>query len=152
VVTLGLAEVWFDKTDGTVFPRGLTIDQYDPDRHGFRISGLEENVANIARIRNIVRKHRGGVPLIFTLSPVPLSAAFRPINWVAANTVSKSVLRLAIDRLCTVFADDPTLFYFPAYEIVTGYFAEPFGEDMRHVRPEVVDFVMKTFERTYLRP
>lgn len=150
IVTLGLAEIWYDKVDGNVFPCGLNIEEFDDERHGFRVGTVEENLANIGRIYDLIRKHRGPVPIIFTLSPVPLSGTFRPINCIAANTVSKSILRVALDRLCAEREKDPMLFYFPAYEIVTSYFADPFEADLRHVKPDVVAFVMRTFERYFL--
>ena len=150
IITLGLSEIWYDKSDGTIFPSGLSIEEFDADRHGFRVSTPEENLANLARIIDLIRTHRGDVPVVVTLSPVPLQATFRPINCVGANTVSKAVLRIAIDLLMSERAADKQLFYFPSYEIVTSYFRDPFDGDLRHLKVGVVDFVMQAFDRTFL--
>jgi GSCFA family protein len=63
--------------------------------------------------------------------------------------VSKATLRVALDELLCAHADDDRLFYFPAYEIVREAFGDPFVEDNRHIKPEILEAVMTTFERTY---
>ncbi|NQV54281.1 MAG: GSCFA domain-containing protein [Rhodospirillales bacterium] len=150
IITLGLAEIWYDKQDGTVFPSGLNIDKYDEARHGFRLSSTEENLENLESIHALIRAHRPGASIIFTLSPVPLLATFRPINCVAANSASKAVLRVAIDQLCQAHENDDQLFYFPSYEIVKDHFADAFEEDGRHVTDYVVDFIMDRFSESFL--
>ena len=41
------------------------------------------------------------------------------------------------------------LYYFPAYEMVTQYFVDPFREDNRHLAPIVPGTVIATFVRHY---
>lgn len=149
VVTLGLAEVWFNRNTGVVYPGGVNIDAFDPQLHGFRVSSVEENFENIRAIYDLIRSHRPHATVIFTLSPVPLGATFRAFNCVAANSVSKAVLRLAIDRLMEDRREDDRLFYYPSYEIVRDYFANPYGSDMRHVKDKVIAFVMDQFLRKF---
>jgi hypothetical protein len=48
------------------------------------------------------------------------------------------------------FVDDAKLHYFPSYEIVTAFLEEPFGDDLRHLRPEAIEFIMRTFKQYYL--
>ncbi|MCD6074649.1 MAG: hypothetical protein K0Q70_1532 [Rhodospirillales bacterium] len=150
VITLGLSEIWYNKTTGYVYPSGVNITAYDPDVHGFRVSTVEENYENLEAIRRLIRANRGSVPIVFTLSPVPLEATFRQINCVAANSVSKAILRLAIDRLIESNTDDKNLFYFPSYEIVLGYFVDSFMSDMRHVKPNIITFVVDQFYRKFV--
>ena len=150
IVTLGLAEIWYNRKTNAVYPSGVNIAAFDPAEHGFRVSTVDENLANIETTLDLIRRNRGAVPVIFTLSPVPLAATFRDFNCVAANSVSKAILRLAIDRLIESHRDDPNLFYFPAYEIVRDYFVDPFMPDMRHVKSDVVDFVIDQFRRKFI--
>jgi hypothetical protein len=150
IITLGLSEIWFDKIDGTVYPSGLNIDQYNEEQHGFRVSTCEENFNNLERIYQLIRQHRGAATIIYTLSPVPLAATFRPINCVSANNVSKSILRVSIDQICEKYQTDDHLFYFPSYEIIKDYFADPFKEDMRHIKDDAVKFVMDRFANCFL--
>ncbi len=148
-ITLGLSEIWYDKQTGEAFWRAIPSHLFDPSRHGFRISSCEENHANLARIRELIRAARPSAAIVFTLSPVPLMATFRPISCLTASSVSKAILRVAVDQLMRDHAEDRKLFYFPSYEIVKEFAADPYDADNRHPRPEIVDFVMRTFERHY---
>jgi hypothetical protein len=150
VFTLGLSEVWYDKITGEVFWRAVPADAFDPERHGFRVSTVDENEENLRVIVDLVQRHRPGAKIVMTLSPVPLVATFRPVSCVTANSVSKAVLRVAIDQMMRKRTDIGSLFYFPSYEIVTRYFNDPYELDNRHVRPAVVDTIMETFVRHYV--
>jgi len=150
ILTLGLSEVWYDKATGECFWRAVPKNSYDPDRHGFRVLDSQENRANLTRAYELIRAHRRNAEILLTLSPIPLAATFRPISCVTANSVSKASLRLAIDELMREFVDDAKLHYFPSYEIVTAFLEEPFGDDLRHLRPEAIEFIMRTFKQYYL--
>ena len=150
IITLGIAEIWYDKVNDTVFPSGLNIDEYDDTRHGFRLSTTDENLQNIERVYAPIRKHRSDASIILTLSPVALNATFRPISCVAANSVSKAVLRVAIDQLCQRHDYDDQLFYYPSYEIVKDHFTDAYDTDGRHVKYEVVKFIMDRFSDSFL--
>jgi hypothetical protein len=149
VFTLGVSEIWYDKRNGEALWRAVPAFLFDGQVHGFRVSTVAENYANLARMRELIRRIKPTAPIIFTLSPVPLMATFRPVSCVTASSVSKAILRVSIDELMRAHADDPNLLYFPSYEIVKEYFVDPYLEDNRHPRPEVVSFVMNTFERHY---
>ncbi len=150
IFTLGLSEVWYDKKTEEVFWRAIPKHQFDDEAHGFRVLGANENLENIRRVYDIIRKHRPDAEIIFTLSPVPLAATFRPVSCITANAVSKASLRVAIDELMRAFPEDEKLHYFPSYEIITAFLEEPMGVDLRHPRPESVAFVMQTFKRYIL--
>jgi hypothetical protein len=152
VITLGLSEIWYDKASGEAFWRAIPSYLFDPNRHGFRVSSCEENLANLVRIRDLIRRVRPGAKIIFTLSPVPLMATFRPISCLTASSVSKAILRVAVDQLMRDCAGDRDLFYYPSYEIVKELFVDPYEADNRHPTPEIVAFIMKTFERHYCIP
>jgi len=152
VITLGLSEIWYDKASGEAFWRAIPSHVFDSNRHGFRISSCEENHANLVRIRDLIRTARPGAKIIFTLSPVPLMATFRPISCLTASSVSKAILRVAVDQLMRDCSGDRDLFYFPSYEIVKELFVDPYEADNRHPTPEIVAFIMKTFERHFCIP
>ena len=46
-----------------------------------------------------MRRHNPRAHIVFTLSPVPLNATFRGVSCVSANSVSKAILRVAVDEL-----------------------------------------------------
>lgn len=150
IVTLGLSEVWRHKGTGDVFWRAIPAELYDPARHGFKVSTVAENRANLDTILRLVRAHRPEATLIVTLSPVPLVATFRPVACTTADAVSKAVLRVAVDEFIRAHPDDERLFYFPSFEIVKSYARDPYKSDNRHVRDEVVDLIMRSFSRHFL--
>lgn len=151
VITLGLSEVWFDEVSGGVFWRAVPTDRFDPARHKFRVSTVAENKANLARIDALIRAHVPNAKVLFTLSPVPLAATFRPVSAMTANSVSKAILRAALDEFLRERWDEVNrrLFYFPAYELVNELFADRFNDDGRHPRRPVVEAVMQVFDAFY---
>lgn len=151
IFTLGLSEVWYDKDSQEVFWRAIPADMFDDRKHGFRVLGADENRENIRRVYELVRLHRPAAHIIFTLSPIPLAATFRPISCITANSVSKASLRIAIDEVMREFEEDSKLHYFPSYEIVTATLDNAFGDDLRHPRPETIDFLMQIFKKYFLR-
>ena len=149
ILTLGVSEIWYDKVSGEAFWRAIPAELFDENRHGFRISTVEENVKNIAETIKIIRKTNPCANVIVTVSPVPLMATFRNVSCISASSVSKAILRVAVDEV--VRAADENVHYFPSYEIVKEFFVDPFLDDNRHPKPEVIDTVMQAFERNFLQ-
>jgi hypothetical protein len=148
IITLGLSEIWYDKQSGEAFWRAIPASIFDEKRHGFRISSVDENRENLTAIHSIIRKHRPESHIVFTLSPVPLMATFRPISCITASSVSKSILRVALDEFLRS-TEDPLVHYLPSYEIVKELSIDPFKEDNRYPKSEVVDSVLQAFERHF---
>lgn len=152
IITLGLSEVWYDEPTGEVFWRAVPFDKFDPSRHKFRVASHEESLTNLRAIYNLIRKHKGDTPVVFTLSPIPLAATFRDVTCITANAVSKAILRSALDQLYRENKpNDPKLFYFPSYEIVLNAFRNQFGSDGRHAHPHVLNLNMRAFERYFCK-
>lgn len=150
ILTLGLSEIWYDEPTGEVFWRAVPADRYDPARHKFRVATHHENLVNLLEMYKLIRQRKPDAAIVFTLSPIPLAATFRPIGCVAANAVSKAILRAALDEfLQAAQPRDPKLFYFPSYEIVLYPFNNQFLADQRHVYKHILDFNMKVFERYF---
>jgi len=147
IITLGLSEIWYDKITGDAFWRAIPVAMFNPDRHGFRVSTVEENFANIVACIDLIQSARPGAPIILTLSPVPLMATFRPISCITASAVSKAILRVAIDQAMSL--GRPKLYYYPSYEMVTAGFSDPYQDDNRHPREEIIERVLNLFERRY---
>ncbi|MFN3144248.1 MAG: GSCFA domain-containing protein [Paracoccaceae bacterium] len=149
ILTFGLSEVWYDEPTGNVFWRTIPKDVYDPERHKFRVSTVEENKDNMRAIHDLIRKHRPDAKMIFTLSPIPLIATFRDVSCLTANSVSKSVLRVAIDELMREKRDEGHLYYWPSFEIITDVFRLPYRSDRRHPKDPALDYIMTLFEHTW---
>jgi len=151
VLTLGLSEVWHDKRTGEPLWRTVTRRHYDPARHVFRVETMGETKAHLEKIEEIRRRHLPGMKIVYTVSPVRLTATFRPVSAITANCASKAILRAALDEFLRESGDrlNRALFYFPSYEIVHDYFRDPFEEDNRHVTSYVASHVVSTFARHY---
>jgi hypothetical protein len=150
IITLGLAEVWFNKQTGEVFQTAKSVGEYDPDLHDFRVTSVQENLDNIEFVYRSIRQNLKDARIVFTLSPVPLKATFRSVNCTVANSVSKAILRVALDELIRAHQDDAHLFYFPSYELLTDCLPRPFGPDRRYIGGETLDFVTSLFAKHYL--
>jgi hypothetical protein len=157
VFTLGLAEVWQDRETAAVFWRGVPKDVYKADRHVFRLTTVEENETNIVRIVELIRSVNTTAPIILTLSPVPLRATFREVSCLTADSVSKSVLRVALDLVMS--RDLENVWYWPSFEIVRWVGAHApwraFGEDEgkpRDVSRRLVSAIIDAFVEAFFRP
>ncbi len=153
ILTIGLAEVWYDTTTGGVFWRGVPKSSYDETRHLCRVSTVEENEENLREIIRLIHLAKPGVPIIVTLSPIPLKATTGDKSCITVDTVSKSILRVAIDNLVT--SGLPDVYYWPSFEIVRSLGPHLsyalFGEDgnTRHVNRKAVQLILKAFTKHY---
>jgi len=150
ILTLGLSEVWYDKLTGEPLWRAVPERLYDPQRHVFRVESFSDTKSHIQAIIRLRDTFWPGLKIVFSVSPIPLQATFRPVSAVTASSVSKALIRAALDEALRERWNSvgETLFYFPSYEIV-GSLPEPFGDDGRHVREEVVADVIHAFTRHY---
>lgn len=146
ILTLGLSEIWYDSISGRVFWRAVPEREFQSDRHRFRTSTVRENVENLHAIYQLIRKHRPDAKIIFTLSPVPLAATFREMSCITANQVSKAILRAALDEFLSDIGDQAMAFYWPSYEIAQTFPGDIWTEELRHIKREVLDYIMTLFE------
>ena len=156
ILTLGLTEVWQDRTDGSVIslPAGPYVNEGgDMRRYEFRVSRYPENLANLERIHTIMAEHNPACRILVTVSPVNLWATFRQdVDVISASCNSKATLRAAADEFV---ARHPNVFYFPAFEMATiyqpmagkTYFEE--GRENFHVNKQTVKFIMNHFFKWY---
>lgn len=151
VLTFGLSEIWYDAETGGVFWRAVPSRIYDPSRHKFRVASFAENKANIREIYDLIRRHVPGARILFTMSPIPLVATFRPVSCITANSASKALLRAALDEVYREVETDGVLHYWPSYEIILDVFDRRWADDRRHVKEPVLDFVMTLFQTVWCR-
>ena len=149
VITLGLVEVWRDKT-ANVFINQVIPGMFSryPDRYELHATNSADNLSNLEAIHQLLKQFgHHDVQVIVTVSPVPLVATFSADDVVIANTYSKSLLRAVAQEWA---ANHENVHYFPSYEIVQN--SDPrltWEEDRRHVKGEVVQHIMSLFLRNY---
>lgn len=85
------------------------------------------------------------LPIIFTVSPVRHLR-----DGAAANSLSKSILRIATDTLCSEY---PSCHYFPAFEIMMDDLRDYrfYASDMAHPSEEAIEYIWEKFKECYLR-
>lgn len=85
-----------------------------------------------------------GKKIIFTVSPIRHKR-----DGMHANQLSKSILLLAIDRLCGKYPN--TCYYFPSYEIMMDELRDYrfYADDMIHPSPKAIDYLWQRFSETY---
>ena len=119
IITLGLAECWFDKQTGIYLntaPRRSMIRSF-PERFQLHVLSHDEVQSAMRETMALIREHGHlGVRVILTVSPVPLAATFREDDVMVANAYSKAVLRTVAEAITLThdFVD-----YYPSYESVT---------------------------------
>ena len=149
IFTLGLTECWAAAGDGAVFPvaPGVAGGTYDPARYTFVNLSVDEVVADMTTFITSLRSVNPSARIILTVSPVPLMATAIDRHVLVSTVYSKSVLRVAAERLADSVAD---VAYFPSYEVVTGPSSRGryFAEDLRSITEPGVAHVMSLFFRS----
>jgi hypothetical protein len=150
VFTLGLTEAWLSRADGAVFPLapGVVAGEMDFERYEFINFNVSDVVADLQLFIDKLKAVNPNAKIIFTVSPVPLIATYENQHVLVATTYSKSVLRAAAGEIAktNLHCD-----YFPSYEIITGNYnkGKYFEDDLRSIKPEGVDHVMRLFLSGY---
>lgn len=159
VFTLGLAPTYFSaETGGFAFFNNTFLDgKFMLENFRMRTTTVDENVQNLQAIIETVSRLSPGVKFVLTVSPVPLAATSERQSAVMADCVSKSILRVACDTVCS--SDTERVVYWPSFEIVrwlgphfAGLHPAVYGvEDgkSRHVSTWIVDLIIELFQETF---
>ena len=152
IFTLGLTEMWVHKESGTVYPTapGTICGEFDDSIYEFKNADFEEIINDLKQFRATVQKIRSNkrFQMILTVSPVPLTATASGKHVLVSTVHSKSILRAVAGQLSTKKrAKKGDIDYFPSYEIVNNprLHSTTFKENLRSVRDETVEMVMKHF-------
>lgn len=148
ILTLGLIETWRDRRDKMTYYRVPSPKIYDPNIHEFYVQDIQDCQTDLNEIHRLLKQHNPKANIIVTVSPVPLFATFRmDVDAVAANTLSKSTLRVAAEYFSQ---HHENVYYFPSYEIVTQGIPNPYEKDNRHVTKDTINKVMEVFESQFI--
>jgi hypothetical protein len=148
IFTLGLTEMWVHKESGTVYPTapGTVIGDFNEQIYGFENAQFRDIFTDFNRFQIAMKKLRRGRPfnILLTVSPVPLTASASGEHVLVSTTYSKATLRAVAAQLSS---NQDHVDYFPSYEIVTNprLHSTSFAENLRSVRNEAVENVMKHF-------
>ncbi len=138
VMTLGLAEAWFDRATGLYVNGAPPIRRTAAaERFELHLLDYEQILGALEEIWSILSRH--GHPdlcMLVTVSPVAMNTSFSGEEVLAANTYSKSVQRAAVEAF--VRRHD-NVDYFPSYEsVVLSDRQRAWRADQAHASDEIV--------------
>ncbi len=101
---------------------------------------VDEWTETIQLLRSINRS----LKVVFTVSPVRHKK-----DGLHANTLSKAILHLAVERLCSSISD---VYYFPAYELLIDDLRDYrfFAGDLVHPSEAAIEYIWEYFRETLL--
>lgn len=151
IFTAGLTEAWVSKTDGAVYPvvpGSSAGGQYDPDKYEFKNFNYMQISRQLDDFYNELLEINPSCKLIFTVSPVPLTATAVSRHVLTSNSYSKSTLRAVIGDFISRKENTD---YFPSYEIISSHVTggSLFMPDKRRVSQFGVNLVMNYFAQVY---
>ena len=153
IFTLGQTEGWRDLTTGVEYPicPGVAGGEFNPQRHVLKNATTSEVRADVLACLRLLRRARGDIRMLLTVSPVPMTATANDEHVLVASTHTKSVLRAVAGELAR---EEPAIDYFPSYEIITAppFRASHFQPNMREVAPAGVESVMSRFLGEAVQP
>lgn len=143
IITLGTTRVFCLSGSGDVV---ANCHKLPPKTFHERQLSLEECVTHLTALTDKARSLNPDVRLLFTVSPLRYLN-----NGAHANTLSKSTLFLAVDRLMKERGD---IYYFPSYEIMMDDLRDYrfYAEDMKHPTLQAVGYIYSIFSDTYYSP
>jgi hypothetical protein len=97
IITLGLAETWFDVESGEQIWR-IPPFGHRSECYAFKVASVAESVEALETIDRIRRAYLPNTKILYTVSPVRLSATFRQMSPIVANVASKAIVRAALDE------------------------------------------------------
>jgi tetratricopeptide (TPR) repeat protein len=155
VFTLGVAPCFFASASGQFMmflPREFSIKQLNKE-YVWRNTSVEENINNIDAIVDVLTGINPDLKFVFSVSPIPLTCTFNYESVFVADCVSKSTLRVAIDRVVGQRSDQ--IFYWPSFEAfrwLGAHVGPVFGADDKtanHASGFVVDMVCRVFREKF---
>lgn len=153
IFALGHAEGEQDRESSSL-SSGPSDRLFSTDDHSAHLSTVAENQDNVLGIIDVIRSVNAVAPIVLMLEPEPLVETFREISCMTADCVSKSVLRVALDRVRDQRLNG--VYYWPSYEIVrwagSHYQWPAYGSDShnprqanRYLVAEIVDSFVEEF-------
>lgn len=141
VLTLGTAVVYRLKETGQVVANCHKVPQYHFTR---RMASVEEITEALTAMVERVHEFNPSLRILFTVSPIRHIA-----DGLEVNSLSKSVLRVAIAGVTRVFSSFTS--YFPAYEIVMDDLRDYrfYAADMVHPSEVAISYIWQSFQAAY---
>ena len=146
IFTIGVAPIWYRKGQSTPV---FWFDPRNIDEFEFKFTSVDENTSAIDFIVDALKQLNPKIKVVLTVSPVPLNRASGQESVIAADCVSKSILRVATFNYFNRRPENT--YYWPSFEMVRwlgGHLPPVYGADdgnLRHVNQSMVDQITSLF-------
>jgi len=143
IFTCGLTEQWETQTgEALAVCPGTIFGEFDESSHLFRNLTTSEVLNNLTSIERLIAQVNPSIKLLYTVSPVPLTATAEKEHVLLSNNFSKSKLRAAIGEHV---AKSEKSSYFGSYELMVSNTAGDwrYKENLRSVSRAGINFVMR---------
>lgn len=150
ILTPGQNEAWLNKSDGTAWgakPPGEIFDAYGKEQFEIHQFSLQENIEYLNNSLALLWENNSKARVIFTVSPVPSVATFFDVNVCVRSFENKAILLLAVKDVVKQYPD--RCFYFPSFEMAMLSRNPAQTLDNRHIRPQMVNRIMKSFDECF---
>ena len=145
IITLGLTEVWRQKSSGFYVCMGPSSEEDEINSYVEPyLSKFKDNYDNLSSIIKAIFSKYPDKIIIITVSPVALNRTFTGQDVVVANMQSKSTLRTVAGEICNKYEN---VFYWPSYEF--AMYEDIFRDDGRHVESRNVSRIIGSFINTF---
>jgi hypothetical protein len=151
ILTLGYTESWYDE-EHRMFTNRSPAGARQTSRYGDRFSFFNADASAVQTalediIEAIGMQTQNRAKIILTVSPVPMSGTYTPMDVICANTYSKSTLLTSARQVANKFDH---VDYFPSYEYVTLSKAKDiWKDDGTHVNDAIVSKIITKFVELY---
>ncbi len=153
IMTLGMAEAWFDTQSGHYLngvPPTAARERH-PGRFEFHLLDYNQILDGLEYIHLLLRTYgQPEVRMLVTVSPVAINTTFTGGDVLTANTYSKAVQRAAVEAFVRRHDD---VDYFPSYEsVVMSDRRRAWREDQAHASDEIVRLNVLRMIEAYADP
>jgi hypothetical protein len=143
IITLGLTEAWYDNQTGFWLNRIPPYEQ-DPTRYTLKILGVQDCLDLLQpELKKLTDRN---IPIVLTVSPVPLQITFSGKDAIIANEESKSTLRVVAKELSE---SSDLIDYFPSYETIRIHGVNNYYDGGIHVKFDVVEKIVSHMIHLY---
>jgi hypothetical protein len=131
----------------------LFVNKATASRMKWRFLSPDETGKYLIQVLDLLQVANPRLTVVLTLSPLPLNSSLVHPSVVAADCLSKSILRVGIEGV--ISQQRKQLFYWPSFEMVRwlaphrGQCFGMDGADNRHISPHMTDDIMSLFLECY---
>lgn len=140
IITFGTARVYRWNETGCVVGNCHKLDEKLFSRGLLEVDDIVDSYSGLI---SRIREFNPGIKILFTVSPIRHAK-----DGMHGNQISKSVLLLAIDKICSA---GEGCYYFPSYEIMMDELRDYrfYADDMLHPSDLAVGYIWERFSDTY---